>query len=280
MPRFWAFWDATHAGGAQLDSAARQALFRTMVLRPDSLLYVGAGGSGDANVAAFLARVDQDVPAMRVIDSRLAEEITRTGRSFVDSFPDFAYRGAVYIYPSLYNRNGGLFQVSNERVLGFGVDMIARLGGPTADVRVLISHELFHLYHYQVNPEFSGRLGLWGQLWREGLATYVSERLTPGASEAEVLSDSILRRVVAEALPAIIGDLREHFDDTTRAAAQAYMQSRRVRADIPPRAGYYIGYRIAQRLGDGQPLATLARWGGDSLRTKVRAALDEVARPR
>ena len=281
MPRFWAFWEAANPpGAAPIDSAARQALFRAMVLRPESLLYAGAGGSGEANVAAFLARVGTDVTAMRVLTARLASELPRYGQAFADSFPDFAERGAVYIYPSIYNRNGGVFEVSNQRVLGFGVDMIARLGGTTANLRVLVSHELFHLYHYQRRPEFAGRLALWGQLWREGLATYVSERLTPRATEAEVLSDSTLSRAVLDVLPTLIGDVRAHFDDTSRVATQPYMQSRRVRADIPPRAGYYVGYRIARRLGEGQPLASLARWGGDSLRAKVLAALDEMARQR
>jgi hypothetical protein len=272
MPRLWAYFDSARHSPTR----DQVALFRDLVIRPESVLYAGAGAASNRNIADFLSRVAADTAAIRLVAGQLASELPAVMRAFADSFPDFHFGGTIYIYPSLYNRNGGVFEVAGRRVLGFGPDMIVRVSGADASLRVLVSHELFHLYHYAINPRFAEQQPLWGQIWREGLATYVSSRLTGTTSEAALLSDSTLSARVRSVLPALLEDVRQHLDDTARAVTQPYMQSRQLRPDIPPRAGYYIGYVIARRIGGDKSLAQLARMGGDSLRARVRAEIDRM----
>ena len=57
-------------------------------------------------------------------------------------------------------------------------------------LRVFFAHELFHRYHYQAagfSDDLADRQPIWRTLWAEGLTSYASKVLTPGASEREAL---------------------------------------------------------------------------------------------
>ena len=70
--------------------------------------------------------------------------------------------------------------MNGTNALLFGVDLISRLHGSTANLSVLFDHELFHVYHRQVAPSlFRKGDEIWKRLWIEGLAEYVSWRMNP-----------------------------------------------------------------------------------------------------
>ncbi|HEY0282400.1 MAG TPA: hypothetical protein VGC27_07245 [Rhizomicrobium sp.] len=66
-----------------------------------------------------------------------------------------------------------------ESLLALWLSKCAEGGIPRADD--LKAHELFHIYHHHLLgaaiPKDEGIV--WWQMWEEGLATYVSKRLTP-----------------------------------------------------------------------------------------------------
>lgn len=283
MPRFFAFWDS--AGGAALDGEAGAARFREIVVQPESAFYARAGAPTPERVERFLQAVPRDVAAMRALSGRLHAELPRYQRAFVDSFPDFTYDGRVYFYPSLYVRDGGVMTVDGGPVLMFGVDMIARLNGPDARLSALFHHELFHLHHgaqrrqaRAAHAAATPEGGLWSRVWGEGLATYVSARLDPDATLLDVLlQDSTLAREGPAREAELAALLLEQFEDSTAEAQARWFQAFRTDLGQPARAGYYLGYRVAQRLGERRSVQALAMLEGEELRGAVWQALAELA---
>jgi len=47
---------------------------------------------------------------------------------------------------------------------------------------------------------------------------------------------------------------------------------------VPPRGGYYVGYRVAGRVAAGRSLQQLARLRGPELEAAVRLALQQFSR--
>ena len=277
MPRFWVFWDVDRMTAGS-DTAALIRLFLERVVRPDSAFYAkAASGVTDERIRNFLAGAATDVPAMRAISGRLARDLSQLSRTFVDSFPDFAFDGKVYFYPSLYIRDGGTMTFPPSTALMFGVDMIARLNGPNADLAVLFDHELFHLYHGQVRPRSGMPARLSRRLWGEGLASYVSQRMNPSASELAILLND--RKLYEERtrLSALAATALAHLDDTSSAYARPYLQGSITNADVPPRAGYLIGLRAAQLMGRNRTLRELARLDDETVHREMTIALRAMA---
>jgi|SRR5579863_1864082 len=136
----------------------------------------------------------------------------------------------------------------------FGVDEIARIHGQ--ENSALFSHELFHVYHEQIIKQESD--AIYWSLWEEGLATYVSRSLNPELPENKIccLPDV---NAVRPVLPKIAGELLMKLDSTSESDSARYFLGGRKNLDLPERSGYYVGYLIAQELGESRSLAELAR---------------------
>ncbi len=213
---------------------------------------------------------------MRAVSTRLHQDLPRFTRTFSDSFPDFAFDGTVFFYPSLYMRDGGTVAFPPGAALMFGVDVIARRG-PGADLAVLFHHELFHLYHAQQHREQRPPFPLFLGIWAEGLATYVSKRLNPQASELAVLLHDRQLLDARPRLPELAAKTLDHLDDTSSARAALYLQGGSGDPEIPRRAGYLLGLHVAERMGRGRTLAELARLRPEVVRREMAAVLRGMA---
>lgn len=107
-------------------------------------------------------------------------------------------------------------------------------------------------------------------LWTEGLATYVSRVLGLGAT----LADALLSRKLAERaqplMPRMAADLLAGMNRIDGELFDTYFTSgpAAVRRGLPARAGYYVGYVVAERL---------AHLKGDRLHAEIADALQGLA---
>jgi hypothetical protein len=282
-PAFWTFWKAA----AGKSDARRAQLFLERVVAPHPELF-SAAVLGDSSAlagteakdpqrtaATYLQDVAPFVPAMRRLSTVLHSDLDRYARDFTATFPDFAPTTPVYFTLSLFNFDGGTRTVDGKPALLFGIDGIARLHAPDANLQVFFDHELFHQYRDQIDPGPDGDDPdpLWQSLWEEGLATYVSQRMNPGSTAADALLSSTLAAAAQPLLPALAAELLQNFDSTDPQEYAAFFYGRNKRPDLPPRCGYYVGYQVAQRLAAGRDLRELAHLHGPALKTEVRAAL-------
>jgi uncharacterized protein YjaZ len=163
-------------------------------------------------------------------------------------------------------------------MLLLGLDGIAKFHGADARLPVILSHELFHVYHFQVNPlpRDADEVQLYRLVWQEGLATYVSKVLNPDASLADILLDPRLAVEGPKYVPLFAQSLLTQLESKDDATAARYLSYRRG-GQTPARLGYLIGYEIAKRAAANHPLAELARLRGRPLLDLMRSEVKSLA---
>jgi len=287
MPAYWAFWDA-----AKDKPVAEQAeLFQKMVVAKYPELYTAEVLNLDKNkpfkqelAARYAASYERDkayAETMRKLSGDIRTQLDDYLASFRQEFADFDYRGRIYFLNSLDSFDGGTRPIQGKEALLFGLETIARINGPGADVAPFFHHELFHVYESQFNGEENEDAPIYKSLWGEGLAVYVSHVLNPRAPEAQIFGRPLEMPGRARAvLPQLARQFREQMDSTSRTDYARYFFGRRPAeagsATIPPRAGYFLGYLVAEELAKKHDLRWLARARTKSLRGEIEQALRAI----
>ncbi len=279
MPDFWRALDA----GAGLAPEARARHFIDDFITPHStvLQLAGLRHLDLAHLEGWFSKVEPMLPAIRRLDGRMPALWARNIADYGRVFPDFdRARSPVYFMPSFLSFDAHLEPHDGKLPLFVGLDGIVAFHKPDTDLGILLSHELFHCYHGQKCPKImlDPNPPMFENLWSEGLATYVSERLHPTAPllavllDAEDLSargDSLLGSWSRELLAKI---------DSTAPEDIEHFFSAGWKGSEPARGGYFVGLMVARRLGRSFTLPALAALSPAELRPLVIRELTAFAR--
>jgi hypothetical protein len=229
-------------------------------------------------IERYLDGLSEYLPAIKHLQKSFNEEHASTQTRFQNAFPDFdTSKARVYLILSLF-RFDGKIPHDNPHMLLLGLDAIAKFHGADARLPVILSHELFHVYHFQVNPlpRDADEVQLYRLVWQEGLATYVSKVLNPDASLADILLDPRLAVEGPKYVPLFAQSLLTQLESKDDATVARYLSYRRG-GQTPARLGYLIGYQIAKRAAAHHPLTELARLRGRPLLNLMRSEVRSLA---
>lgn len=249
-------------------------------LYTEAVLGLAPGPLMDKQILRSLEAVrrDGDHPELRQL---LRTRLGATSAAF-RVFGDFKCNFTIYFADTLGALDGAGRIVDGQRALVLGIGALAREQSQIS-LPVFLTHEFFHRYHFEAagfSDDLEDRQEIWRNLWAEGLATYVSEVLTPGATSADALmiprdleqrAEPLTARMASELLGGLDGmdeDLFNRYFATN---------PRTDRHGIPPRAGYYVGYVVARRLAARHTLAELAHLKGEPLHSALADTLRELA---
>jgi hypothetical protein len=265
---------------APKERESRAELFARTEIRPHPEIYdrPEVFKTDIGSLEQYLDGLNAYLPAIEHIHQRFEEQRASIQTKFLNAFPDFdVSRARVYLMLSLF-RFDGKIPHDNPRMLLLGLDGLAKFHGAEAPLPVILSHELFHVYHFQVNPLPTDidEIQLYRLIWQEGLATYVSQMLNPDASLANVLLDARLAEEGPKFVPMVAHSLLPELESTDDATTALYLSYRRGGL-IPARMGYLIGYEIAKRVAAIHPVTELARLRGWSLQVLVRREMQFLA---
>ena len=280
-PEFWTFWAA--AQEKSLDVQKR--LLKSMLVDRHPDVYAAHVLNLDTDIPfetalneryeRWLPLISPHIATMKKVSARIAADLPEYEASFRQTFPDMSYTGDVYFLSSLGGFDGAVRTVKGQRTLLFGVDMIAFVYGEHADPQPFFHHELFHIYHSQFLKEDDDRLFV--SLWREGLATYVAKSLNPAAEGVNLFGLPLDTPKLAQAmLPQLARELRENLDSTSPDTYARFFFGKSQGAEVPARSGYYVGYVLAQKIGEGKPLRDLARLQSPEVRAALETGLREL----
>lgn len=211
----------------------------------------------------------------------LAEAPVRLER-FGQRFPAFRCDFPFYVAPSFGHLDGSAAVYQGKPLMVFAPDTIPRLHEPPV-VRVLIDHEIFHVYQAQVTHGAFGSFATgvpktYQSLWSEGMAVYASWQANPEASLDDALLSPDLRAQAEPYVPALAAALRDHLDDHDPAFFAQYFTGGAHPPHGPPRSGYYIGLLVVRELAMRYPLTALAEMDEAKVRLLMRQELDALAR--
>ncbi len=274
---------------ADAEPQAQAAAFNTDFVSRYAALYaptaigVSPGPALDALALKGLRRAREE-PVQRARHDTLLQAVPAVAARFAKAFPDFRCDFPVYLAPSFGRMDGAGREVAGRPSMILGVDTIA--GFETdAQLPVFLAHEMFHRYHFQAagfSDDLAERDLIWRALWVEGLATYVSARLNPDRPLADaLLFPRDLEETATPLTPILAQEVRQSLDRVDPAVFALYFMggdANAKRLGRPSRTGYYLGYRVAERLGAHRSLAQLAHLKGPALRREIGEALAELGK--
>jgi hypothetical protein len=219
----------------------------------------------------YLVELEQRSFVIRSLAGRFTAIHSGIEERFLQAFPDFRASGmTVYLTVSRFRFDGKVPHDHWNNLL-FAFDGVAKFHGGNAPVAVIFSHELFHLYHFQVNPPPADpdQVPLYQLIWQEGLACYVSSRLNPSAPLHEIMFDPRLAAEGPMLVQSVSRQLLKDLESTDDLATAEYLTYRKTGA-TPSRMGYLIGYQIAAKLAAQHSLLELAHLRDPVLRFMMR----------
>ncbi|MBC9031801.1 hypothetical protein IAG41_05295 [Sphingomonas sp. JC676] len=282
VPAFASYTDAFDRFAAETATTGpdeRVKLFRERFNALVPGFYEPRYGATEEKYNARVAKALADYPATRDKFLATARDFSAAYASgtarFRRFFPDYAPTMPIYLLHSLGEMDGGTRELRGKTVAVFGADVIARIHD-TATIGPFLDHELFHFYHASYFPDCEA---LWCSLWQEGLAVYVASKMNPGADDRALLL-TIPRPMRAEVEPHLAGAIcltRAKFDSTSQEDAGEFFMGGAGGKVFPPRFGYYVGYRIAQLLGEKHTLQELAKMPPAQVRKAMLDTMSAIA---
>lgn len=217
---------------------------------------------------------------LHAVAANVTPAFDKAQADFAKSFPDFRCDADIAFGISLLHFDGhGYNDKQGQEHMRFGIDMIALLHPPQA-LPAFFAHELFHIYHAQalgVHPEDDERT--WWAMWAEGLATYVSRQMNMPLTEQQVLwfpSDLAGQMEKPGVIKETAKEMLADFDATAHYAH--WFDAGHSAPGLPPRAGYFMGLRMAEDLGRTRSLSELAHLTPAQVRPLAKAFLEKQAR--
>jgi hypothetical protein len=278
MPDYW-------AALKQPDAAA---VLRKTVVDPHPDLYnanyvdLPVDGKWIDKVARERSYAEAHVTEIGAVEQYLARHVPEYMAGFSRQFSDYRCDFIFYIAPSFGNMDGSAASVHGEHRIIFAPDVIPRYH-QLGELKVLIDHETFHIYHHQATTVFGAPEealpSVLTALWTEGLATFVSWRMNPDVSLDTALLQPGIPEGTKPHLAAIAEELAAHLDDKDEAMFGRYFMAGRQAQGYPPRAGYYVGMLVSQRLAEKYSLRELAHLPQDRVRELVAAELQKLSSP-
>ncbi|HEY1906893.1 MAG TPA: hypothetical protein VGG91_12675 [Myxococcaceae bacterium] len=258
------FWRRVAGATPEQQSRAFEELLRA----PHPTLYTAAVLGLDEPLARSVQERLAKLVKLRKFfpDPARVEEVRRTmdadlqdaAVQFRKTFPGFGVRRPVSLVCSLGAFDGGTRKVEGASMLVFGPDVIAAIRPRGFNLRPFLEHELFHVHHEALLPDAPETVGQ--SLWEEGLATFVSDALNPGATHDEISVPDALIAAATPRIPELASRLLGHLDDPDSGPLyrQFFYGSLEATAEVPPRSGYLVGWKIAEAAGKTRSLAQLA----------------------
>lgn len=217
------------------------------------------------------------------------DDVLETGRTitthygqieatFRKAFPDYRCETPISFGISMFMFDGNqASDAPGKSQMRFGVEMITLLH-KQRDLPAFFHHELFHIYQAQaMGPDIppDETQPVWWALWNEGLATYVSWKLNPTLTSAEIFwippdMEEQMQPKLATAARLMLADLDGH------EGYSRWFMGDSSPPGLPVRSGYYLGYLMAKHLDHGD-LAALARMPLAQVQREARQFLTSLA---
>ena len=277
---FLTFWDATQDAPMpervtifKRDVASKFPSFYGIDRFGGKATWAFRDGTIETSITAFGPIRDAYAAKVAAIDA----ELPHNTEVFMQAFPDFHPDSPVWILHSLGEMDGGTREIDGKSVLVFGVDgMVKYHNANVHDESAFFHHELFHVYH---EPRLGPCAETWCSLWREGLAVYVASKLDPKANEDELLltlPDNMAAATRAKLLPSLLALKAVLLTQDPAAYADLFQFGGPKVSDLPQRRGYYLGFLVAQELGQTYDLHTLANMPAAEAQPLVAKAVDQL----
>jgi uncharacterized protein YjaZ len=203
--------------------------------------------------------IEPEEPQVRAIEQQLSTDLPADIAAVEDALPNLSLNGVhVYVLPSLGAFDAEVHDMPDGVGVFFAPDGMFESAGPHPRIDILVAHEFFHVYQFEMRPDFyGGEPILWQEVWREGSAAYASAHIPAGATPVEALGPQLTNASRAQVAQAACY-VETHWSSRNGSEIGALLGSS---ADSSPalltNAGYLIGYLATAELAKTRTLAEI-----------------------
>lgn len=276
---FPAFLDETEG----MPRAARVAAFETRFDRLFPGFYEPAAGETQARFDARVAEALDGFPALRSryrqVEQRFPQAFATATLLFGKRFPGFPPPLPIWFVHSLGRMDGGTRTLGGRSYMIFGTDVIARLHDD-GTIGPFLDHELFHVENGRWFGDCDPDTTLWCALWQEGTAVYNASAINPGATDHMLMLDTPapIRAAVDARWREAVCETSRDLDRTDAATYADYFLNTGTPRSFPRRWGYYVAYRMVQRVGRRYGIVQIDHLDHAGAHRVMTQALDAMAR--
>lgn len=267
---FATFHDATRT----MPEKDRVALFRQRFGKLFPGFYAPSPGQSDEQfertIAGSLNRFDAIRADYEKVERQFPIAYAAGIRHFRAQFPGFRPVLPVWFVHSLGRMDGGTRTFNGKTYMIFGADVIAKIH-TDGTIGPFLDHELFHVENGQWFKDCVPDTTVWCSLWQEGGATYAASVMNPGADDHTLMLDlpKPIRPAVDAQWPLALCTIRRDLDKGDEATYASYFFGGDRQQVFPSRWGYYVGYRLMQRVGKRHTLAEIDRMDHAAARKEI-----------
>jgi len=267
---FVKFHDATKT----MPEKERVMLFRQ---RFDALFpgfYEPASGQSDAQfertVVSSLNGFDAIRADYEMVERQFPIAYAAGIRHFRAQFPGFKPVLPVWFVHSLGRMDGGTRTLNGKTYMIFGADVIAKIH-TDGTIGPFLDHELYHVENGQWFKDCEPDTTVWCSLWQEGGAVYATAVMNAGADDHMLMLDlpKPIRATVDARWKLALCMLRGDLDKSDQATYASYFMGGSGEQAFPKRWGYYVGFRLMQRVGKRHTLAEIDRMDHAAARKEI-----------
>jgi hypothetical protein len=234
----------------------------------------------------FLIRVPERVEAIRELNRTITDNLIVAFIHFKDfRFRDYQHQRAIYFGLSFFGFDGAVRPVQNDLgipdTLCLGAEVLARY--TPEQLRVTLTHEFFHLYHFSFLFKHPGVLSSEFRLPHiplliEGMAVAGVEQAYAGQSIASYLHFSD-EELASQRM--LLGLNAVRFLDLIRSSAPPIEYERwftqNLDGQVPTRGGYLLGYEVVKRLLEDYSLEQMVAMSPAELRAHAEEQLAAIS---
>ena len=241
----------------------------------------------------FLIRVPGHVEAIREFNRTIADlpssPLVDTVILFKSRFREYRQQGALYIGLSMFRFDGAVRPVQNEEgipdTLCLGAEVLA--GYTREQIKIAITHEFFHLYHFNFLFEDADELSPYEfatahiPLMIEGLAALGTQEVLPFETEEKYLhfeKDELISQ--QQDLPMNSDRFRTMIREGSPPEEYQQWFTQWHSGDAPPRGGYLLGYEVTKRMLATYRIDQIVRMTPAELREHAEEQLTAIANER
>lgn len=184
----------------------------------------------------------------------------------------------VYVWVALANTDGKATDINDQS--GFSLNFRLLGESPIKDLEIVVAHEFFHVAQDSLmGPGNNGSVAR--QLMSEGWATYVSSVIVPGSKDFKYVSywmddDRRYKEYKKHEKQAIASILTNYEKSGWEVTRRYFSGDPKDSKPFPPRIGYYLGYKLAQRMAETSSSAEVATMKFSEFKVRAKKLLKEM----
>lgn len=250
----------------------------------ESTYYRGYSKEKREKLLTILEDYVKELPKSTKVYSQKRDQIIETAtfvnRKFKEYFGD-GVKARIQLHSVLSGTDANVRSFDNEVVISMNLRQVWNYSKD--EIEVVLAHELFHVLQGKFQENRPEALPIEGGLFGEGLATFVSSLIFPGKPDWKYISyfkkDDEQYKKMEKSRQDLVKEILADWDSKDEKKKDKFFSGdSEITKPFEPRSGYYLGYKVAQKMAEKISAKEVATMKFSDYRKAIREIIKEIGK--